>query len=120
MTIALASARRWARNFYHMSRRGVAAGPIAWEIESWSGAAAGKTSVIPVPSLIAHPGIEPGEQDVGDEHADDGEDRQQHYEAAGEIHVLGQQRAIEQGPRSRQVQHDGDDDLAGDHRRQDE
>src|SRR5689334_9226131 len=63
--------------------------------------------VIGASSIEPDARIEQRKQQVRQEHADEGERREQQDEAAGEIHVLRDQRAEEQGTCGRQVQDDG-------------
>ena len=61
------------------------------------------------------PGIDPHQQQVRNERADDGHDAQQQDDGAGQEHVLGDQRLEQQRADRRQAQHERHDDAARHH-----
>ena len=66
----------------------------------------------------ADAGVEGGEDQVRDEHANDGEEAQEHDDGAGQVHVFGEQGAEQQRADGGQAQHQGGDGVARDDRRQ--
>ena len=72
------------------------------------------------PSSSRHPDarVDQREEDVGEQRADDGEERVDQQDAAGEVHVLVDQRAQQQRADVGQVHHRGHDQAAREQHRQ--
>src|SRR5262249_14784072 len=106
-TNALASARRCLRNRHQIRRQLEATETRSSAVTGSAGA-----STLISPLLEPDPRIEPGQEDVRDQGADDREEAVDEENAAGQVHVLVDQRPQQERPDVGEVHHRGDDQAA--------
>src|SRR5687768_1396578 len=128
MTIALATAMRCLRKRHHMSCHWDATETRSSSATSvGAGSAGGRTPICSTvrpsaavtltsaPPEESDPRVEPYQEEIRHEDADDGEGADQHHDRAREEHVLRKERVEKQRPHRREAQDERHDDRARDH-----